>query len=626
MKKIYLAFFVLFMICISCNDDDFLQQRPHGLTDYALYRDPEGALEGLNAAYSILQSGEEVGRVLLAGTVCSGDALAGGAPGGGDSPALPALMRFDIYPDNGFVNAFWAAMYRGIYRCNLIIGYMEDPGELSPHFDDILRQRILGEALFLRGFYHFQLQIRYGGFPQLQAAFGGKLKGVPFTDHIPAPEEWAQERPELDYTWKRIEEDFTRSSGLLPEKSGYASADMGRATRGAALAMLAKTHLFQEEWTEAYQAAKTVIESGEYWLEGGGNHTASYTVIRPIHGSDVPVEMSGYQWIWQPEANNSGGSVFDIQHRQEGSLRYPQGGQGNLVCGYYGPRAIHHGPFTKTFPDRTDGPASVELDASLDYFWGFILPTDYFVKTAFKAIACEIDGEIVDPRYQLSVVEREARLPVPSLTYTVSFTYDSGTVVNPVTWDTVIVRDFGDSMYYDSWNNWPTTGRCTRKYFTDPVYSASATTLADYPQNNKLIRFADVLLMGAEAATHIGQNGDALDWINRVRERARNAGNTGYPLNYTGTIAPEQVWAERRVELAFEGHQFFDIIRTGRAGQVLRDEALQEDFAIITHPVDGSVGRQQFGDRFETGKHEIWPIPSSETEGSGSNITQNPNY
>lgn len=625
MRKIYITLTTLFLLSVACNDEDFLIQEPHGLTDKSFYTTEEGALQGLNAAYSIMQLGEEVGRVLLDGTIRSGDAMAGGQPGGSDQPPMQALMRNEIFPDNLYVNALWAAMYRGIYRCNLILGYLENTEELSPDFSENVRTRIIGEATFLRGFYHFQLQIRYGGFPQLQSDFGGQLKGVPFIDHILPPNEWQQERPEVSYTWDRIEEDFTNAAAALPEKSQYPMEDMGRATRGAALAMLAKAHLFQEEWQDAYNAAKTVIESGEYWLEGGASHPGPYTVTRPIGGTNTVVQMSGYKYIWQPEANNCGEDVFSIQHYQEGTLRYPQGGQGNLVCRYYGPRAIHHGPFTKNFPDRTDGPVSVELDVSNEYFWGFILPTDYFIETAYEAVGGVDGGEIADPRYKLSVVEGDDKLPVPPLNLAVQYTYQ-GAASATVVWDTTIVFDYGDSLPYDGWYNWPTTGRCTWKYFTDPLYYTTTATLADYPQNNKLLRFADVLLVGAEAAANIGQNGDALNWINQVRERARNAGNTNFPQDYSGTITREQVWAERRVELAFEGHQFFDVIRTGRAAQILKNDALAGDFETIINPNNGEVRAQQFGDAFQVGKHELWPIPSVEIDNSGGAISQNPNY
>jgi starch-binding outer membrane protein, SusD/RagB family len=625
MRKIYITTLTLVLFAVACNDDEFLQQEPHNLTDRAFYTSPGGALQGLNAAYDILQLGENVERITLQGTVCSGDAMAGGEPGGQDQPALQAMMRFTLFPDNLYVNRFWASMYTGIYRCNLLIGYMEDKDGLSPDFKEGMRQQIIGEATFLRGLFHFQLQIRYGGYPQIQDAFGGQLKGVPFIDHVLPPDEWKQSRPELSYTWDRIEEDFINAAALLPEKSQLASTDLGRATRGAALSMLAKTHLYQEEWQEAYNAAEQVINSGEYWLEGGDNHPGPYTVTRTTHAGPTPVQMTGYKWIWQPEANNCGEDVFSVQHYQEGTLRYPEGGEGNLLCRYYGPRAYHLA-FEKEFPDRADGETSVRFNESTEYFWGFILPTTYFINTAYEDIGCEVDGEILDPRFELSVMKGDDLIPIPSA-QDVSFEFEYQTTGGEtVAWDTTISFVEGDSVPYDGWYNWPTPGNATWKYFTDPIYFNRTSTLADYPQNTKLIRFADVLLIGAEAAVHIGQNGSALNWINKVRTRARNAGNTDYPHDLTGTITAEQVWAERRVELAFEGHQFFDIVRTGRAAQVLKVDAYQNGWDVTTNPIDGSTAAQQFGDAFQVGKNEIWPIPETEMIASDGSIAQNPNY
>jgi hypothetical protein len=242
------------------------------------------------------------------------------------------------------------------------------------------------------------------------------------------------------------------------------------------------------------------------------------------------------------------------------------------------------------------------------YFWGFILPTKYFINTAYEDIGCEdVDGTILDPRYRFTVVQPTDSFPFNYL-------------------DAAQRAQYSDSVAYSPWFNWPCTGYCTWKYFTDPIFTVSASTLGDYPQNTRYMRYADLLLIGAEAAAHIGQNTDALDWMNKVRERARNSGNTTYPLALSGNITPEQVWAERRVELAFEGHQFFDVVRTGRAEQVLKIDAYEGDFESMTNPLTGDEGTQQFGSAFQIGKHEIWPIPERELDNSEGSITQNPNY
>lgn len=592
MKKILFPIIALALVMIGCDDDAFLERAPHAPTDRSFYTTEAGAQQGLIAAYDVLQLGEDIERVEFRGTVCSGDAMAGGEPGGNDQPAMQDMMRFIVRSNNLYASTFWQGHYRGIYRCNLLISYLtDDEIEKEPGFEQATIDQIVAEAKFLRGLFHFKLQQYYGGMPQMQDDFGGQLLGIPFIEDVLPPDQWNQERPSLEYTWGKIEQDFVDAAAVLPEKSAYPASDLGRATKGAALAMLAKTYLYQEKWADAYTAAKQVIESDEYWLEGEDGHEGPFTVNRYVNGELAPVDMPAYKWIFQPEANNSGGSVFSVQHFNEGSSRYPQGQEGNLIPQYYGPRRIN--------VYQTDGSTS-----EVDYFWGFILPTDYFVNTAFRDNGTEVAGEIMDPRFELSVVPSDGRFPYY---YT----------------DEALRATYGDSVDFVGFGNWPSTGRSTWKYFTDPNFSNSS--LGDRPQNTRYLRFADVLLMGAEAAVHEGQMADATTWINRVRNRARNSGNTGHPADYAQSeVTLDAIYAERRVELAFEGHQFFDLVRTGRIAETIKGEALQ--YETMEHPTTGETGFQQFGNNFQIGKHELMPIPENEIENTNGSLTQNPNY
>ncbi|MBN2273521.1 MAG: RagB/SusD family nutrient uptake outer membrane protein [Bacteroidales bacterium] len=595
MKKIFNLLILAPLFFMACNDEEFLDKTPHTPSDYSFYTSEDGALQGLNAAYDVLQRGEHVERVEFSGTVCSGDAMAGGEPGGNDQPSLQEMMRFNTNPANTYCLNYWNALYIGIYRCNLLITYLEDPVD---NFSDELRNRIRGEALFLRGLFHFKLQINYGGFPQLQTTFGGQLKGVPFIDHILLMEEWNQSRPELDETWSKIEQDFIDAAGLLPVKSLMITnkdENVGRATKGSAQAMLAKTYLYQEKWQQAYEAAKAVIESGEYYLEGETGHEGPYTITRLGKDGEFTAQVPGYKYIWQPEANNCNESIFDVQHELTGSSVYPEGQEGNLIPRYYGPRAVM--AYTVVSSDTVFGP--------VEYFWGFILPTQYFVNTAFEDNGCEDnEGNILDPRFKLSVITGEDKIP---------FYYE----------DPVMRAKYPDSVLLAPYYNNPATGYVTWKYFTDPYFNTRRGTLGDMPQNTKYLRFADLLLIGAEAAVNSGHDADALAWVNRVRDRARNSGNTGYPLPLT-SVSKEKIWAERRVELAFEGHQFYDIVRTGRATQVLKEDAMQ--FATSTNELSSVPVQEQFGDAFIVGKNEIWPVPQAEIDNTNGTITQNPNY
>ena len=120
------------------------------------------------------------------------------------------------------------------------------------------------------------------------------------------------------------------------------------------------------------------------------------------------------------------------------------------------------------------------------------------------------------------------------------------------------------------------------------------------PNNYRAIRFADVLLMAAEAHNRKTSPDDvkALEYMNRVRTRA--FGNTDYNTVATGNTLTQLIWNERRLELMGEGHRFFDLVRTGQAA----------------NHIDG----------FETGKHELFPIPAVEIELTGNIWEQNPGY
>ncbi|WP_276480808.1 RagB/SusD family nutrient uptake outer membrane protein [Paraflavitalea pollutisoli] len=125
--------------------------------------------------------------------------------------------------------------------------------------------------------------------------------------------------------------------------------------------------------------------------------------------------------------------------------------------------------------------------------------------------------------------------------------------------------------------------------------SCNGYTDKDYkPKNIRILRYAEVVLIYAEAAARLG-NGDGTTKLNELRAK-RNLGTT------TGTV--DNVWKERRVELAMEHDRFFDLVRQGRAGTVMRAH----------------------GKAFVDGKHELFPIPQIQRDLSGNRLTQNPNY
>lgn len=141
------------------------------------------------------------------------------------------------------------------------------------------------------------------------------------------------------------------------------------------------------------------------------------------------------------------------------------------------------------------------------------------------------------------------------------------------------------------------TGLYNQKYLPR-VGETSGQVELNYLNNFRAIRFADVLLMAAEANNRATTPNDtkAQSYLNRVRERA--FGDQAHNISATGTALKEAIWKERRLELAMEGDRFFDLVRTGQAASKITG--------------------------FETGKNEVFPIPAEEVE--ISKLDQNPNY
>jgi hypothetical protein len=143
------------------------------------------------------------------------------------------------------------------------------------------------------------------------------------------------------------------------------------------------------------------------------------------------------------------------------------------------------------------------------------------------------------------------------------------------------------------------TGLYNQKYLPRKGETSGQVEL-NYLNNFRTIRYADVLLMAAEAYNRASTPNDtkAKQYLNTVRRRAFAVTDASKDITATGTALRQAIWDERRLELAMEGDRFFDLVRTGQA----------------TTKIPG----------FVAGKHEVFPIPQLEVDVSG--LTQNPNY
>ncbi|WP_288955706.1 RagB/SusD family nutrient uptake outer membrane protein [uncultured Polaribacter sp.] len=250
--------------------------------------------------------------------------------------------------------------------------------------------------------------------------------------------------------------------------------------------------------------------------------------------------VTDYKSIFEEAGENNIESVFEVQYfdGQGASFDCLQCSEGNVAVGFSGVRAY-------TGPEFSSG-------------FSFNVPVQEVVD-AF---------EVGDLRKDVAILDINA-------------------------WATANGATFGTGFEH--------TGYFNRKYIPR---KRSATAQGDRnltnPNNYRAIRFADVLLMAAEAFNRSSTPNDtkAQTYLNRVRRRA--FGDTNHDINATGTILLDNIYKERRVELVGEGHRFFDLVRTGKAAQEING--------------------------FVSGKHEIFPIPAIEIQLAGDRWSQNPNY
>jgi hypothetical protein len=312
---------------------------------------------------------------------------------------------------------------------------------------------------------------------------------------------------------------------------------VGRATKGAAETLLAKVYMYQKNWKGADSLAQSVIMSGQYHL------------------------MPDYSILWRQAGDNSAESIFEVETGAYGSVDYgiPE------YVEFQGPRQ-DNGMGTPTTAWNNPGFYQPLGDGG----FGLCTPSPNLVAAY----------EPGDRRKDATIIDLPASSPPDTLFdgYVVPTLIGQHTYYNYKAYHSQIPPG-SSKPQIESFNN--NRGLC--------------------PKNVHLLRFAEVLLIKAEAANELGNTEDARSNLDTVRHRAGLASTTASSQSSLRTA----IWNERRVELAMEHDRFWDIVRQGRAAQVMQ-----------------AAGKTSF----EAGKHELLPIPSTEIVISGGRLSQNHGY
>lgn len=265
MKNVYKLVIVAFILSIStsCNDDDFLEQTsPDQLTSESFWRNAEDAQSGLVAAYSELESrsdfwdGWQEGRPVVE-YFRSDYALPG--PDASNYAHWMSIFNFNYTNGHTFLDVIWTTNYKGLNFANQVITKV---GEMtSDQISESEKTQIIGEATFLRAYYHFKLLTLYERIILRTELISNETLDKPLSS-----------RPEA---WEFIINDFKQAANMLQTVN---NTEPGRATKGAALAYLGKVYMHKagdatsaeaSDFENAAAAFKTILDggAGTYALE-----------------------------------------------------------------------------------------------------------------------------------------------------------------------------------------------------------------------------------------------------------------------------------------------------------------------------------------------------------------------
>ena len=566
---------LLYIVCSIClaggfsSCESFLDKHvPQGTLSDEQVKTPANAEAMVVSAYAIFTTAEDINSSFSMWNfeVRSDDAYKGGS-GPGDGDVFHQLeIQKGVLTTNWNINDMWVRLYNSLSRVNSAIALLN-----VSDFD--MKQQRLAEMKFLRAYGHFLLKRLY--------------KHIPFVINENLTYDEYNNLSNREYSndegWQLIINDLEEAFKVLPEKQ----ADKGRPTKAAAAAFLAKVYLYKA-YHQDDENTNQVTSINQAELEKVIEYTnptlyANYGLEADIHNNFRPEEQfeNGVESIWAIQYSRNDGSTF-----------------GNLNWSY--------GLIPPNIPGATDGGTDF-FKPSQNLVNAFRTGADGLpLLDTFNQKDYDMNTDNADPRLFLTV-------GMPGLPYMFNknFMMDKTSV-----WS----RSGGVYGYYVS-----------LKQNVDPALIGEYLIKGSYwasSMNRIVFRYADVLLMRAEAYAQLGNSEQAIALVNQIRQRA--AGSTQmigsyqntygvkmYVTPYKGSYSKDEtvkiVKMERRLELAMESERFFDLVRWGDAATVLNKYYAEE--------IDNCA---LYSDaQFTANKGEYLPIPFVQMSAARGNYVQN---
>lgn len=563
MKKIlYITGFLLLGLFSSCSD--FLENEPRGVLSEKDIITPATIDGYVNAAYAQLGNDHYDSPYSLwpFGNVRSDDAYKGGS-GTNDIQDFHFFeVSNNIRSDFGELDSFWYISYVGVSRANKALNALEQLSEKEYP----LKNTRIAEMRFLRGHFYFMLKIMFRNVPYI-------------TEDIPVEKYNTISNHDLsnEESWNKIAEDFQAAADLLLDTQ----TQVGRATKKAAYAYLAKTRLYQAYTQDDNFAVTGINHQHLQEVIAATDKVMNSASLEPDFANNfLPGSFeNGPESIFSIQFSDSDGTLYGRLNFSD-VLSTPQG---LGCCDFHKPSQN----LVNAFKTGPDGLPEFDTYNNVDF--------DYK----------KIDDFTVDPRLYHTVA-----MPGLPYKYDPEFLYVEAWVRNPATYG-----------YYASLKE-NVAPSCSCVVHIDPFYGNS--------KNRIQIRYADVILMRAEALIELGKQDDALPLINEIRNRAAaSTGRLPYVNNFkispyingtncswTQDFARKALRWERRLELAMEGNRFFDLVRWG-----VTDEVMNKFYE--TEKTKRTYYQEAF---FDKHKEEYCPIPLKQINFSQGLYKQNPGY
>ena len=570
MKKILYSVLTVLALVGTTSCSDFLDdQKPQGVLDSDMVKDPSNVDNLVISAYAVFTTAEDINSSFSMWNfdVRSDDAYKGGN-GTSDGDVFHQLeIEQGVLTTNWNINDMWVRLYNCISRVNSAISVLETTSDSYQ-----LKAQRLGEMKFLRAYAHFLLKRLYKNIPFIMDA---NLKQEDYNT-------LSNTEFNNDEGWQQIINDVEYAYSVLPVKQ----TDKGRPSKAAAAAFLTKAYLYK-----AYRQD-----------DAASNQVTSINredLLKVIEYSNPDIYSAGgfdlepdFHNNFRPETQYENGveSIWAMQYSINDGTKY-----GNLNWSY--------GLIVPNIPGVTDGGCD------------FYKPSQNLV----NAYRTDADGHpFIDTfnnkDYDLTQ-DADPRLFLTVGLTGLPYEFNSKYMMDAsATWS----RSNGLYGYY-----------VTLKQNVDPDcgYLVKGSWWGT-PMNRIVFRYADVLLERAEAYAQLNETGEAIKLVNEIRKRAKQSTGmiANYPSDYgvkfnistyNGSYSQEEalkiVKMERRLEMGMESERFFDLVRWGEAEKVLN-----KYFAEETN--NCSI----YGDaHFTSNKNEYLPIPFSQVAASDGHYTQN---